>query len=182
MQQRGGVNELNCRRQMHRIRPAIAAQISRSQRQHRAQPFAPSLNQMRSDFGNPRRVFAGHPLADQRINIRHTIAQVCGHPLMRFDGKLVHALHTPVGIPRQTDADALISIPMKQLLATSDPTVIAFAKALLQGEGITAFEMDVNMSVLEGSIGILPRRVMVADRDYPQAVRTMRDNGIEPVE
>lgn len=68
---------------------------------------------------------------------------------------------------------------MKQLLATSDPTVIAFAKALLQGEGIAAFEMDVNMSVLEGSIGILPRRLMVADRDYDDAARTLRDNGIE---
>ena len=68
---------------------------------------------------------------------------------------------------------------MKQLLATSDPTVIAFARALLQGEGIAAFEMDVNMSVLEGSIGILPRRLMVADRDYDDAARTLRDNGIE---
>ncbi|MDQ2089424.1 putative signal transducing protein [Marimonas arenosa] len=69
---------------------------------------------------------------------------------------------------------------MKQLLATPDPTVIAFAKALLQGEGITAFEMDVNMSVLEGSIGILPRRLMVADNDYDAAARTLRDNGIDP--
>ena len=68
---------------------------------------------------------------------------------------------------------------MKQLLATSDPTVIAFASALLQGEGIAAFEMDVNMSVLEGSIGILPRRLMVADRDYAAAARTLRDNGID---
>ncbi|KAA0916710.1 DUF2007 domain-containing protein [Aquicoccus porphyridii] len=68
---------------------------------------------------------------------------------------------------------------MKQLLRTNDPTVIAFATALLQGEGITAFEMDVNMSVLEGSIGILPRRLMVADRDFDRAKRALRDNDIE---
>lgn len=68
---------------------------------------------------------------------------------------------------------------MKQLLRTNDPTIIAFATALLQGEGIAAFEMDVNMSVLEGSIGILPRRVMVASAEYDRAVRVMRDNGIE---
>ncbi|WP_306005271.1 putative signal transducing protein [Aquicoccus porphyridii] len=68
---------------------------------------------------------------------------------------------------------------MKQLLRTNDPTVIAFATALLQGEGITAFEMDVNMSVLEGSIGILPRRLMVADRDFDRATRALRDNDIE---
>jgi len=68
---------------------------------------------------------------------------------------------------------------MKQLLRTNDPTVIAFAKALLQGEDIACFEMDVNMSALEGSIGILPRRIMVADEDYRAAVRALSDNGIE---
>jgi hypothetical protein len=68
---------------------------------------------------------------------------------------------------------------MKQLMRTNDPASIAFAKALLQGEDIDCFELDVNMSVLEGSIGILPRRIMVADRDYTAAVRTLTDNGIE---
>ena len=68
---------------------------------------------------------------------------------------------------------------MKQLLSTTDPTTISFAKALLQGEGINCFEMDVNMSVLEGSIGIFPRRIMVADADYDDAARTLTDNGIE---
>uniref|UniRef100_UPI003B51A0D4 putative signal transducing protein n=1 Tax=Roseovarius indicus TaxID=540747 RepID=UPI003B51A0D4 len=68
---------------------------------------------------------------------------------------------------------------MKQLLRTNDPASIAFAKALLQGEGINCFEMDVNMSVLEGSIGIFPRRIMVADADYEDAARTLTDNGID---
>jgi hypothetical protein len=67
---------------------------------------------------------------------------------------------------------------MKQLLRTTDPTAIAFAKALLQGEGIDCFELDVNMSVLDGSIGILPRRLMVREQDYDRAARTMRDNRI----
>lgn len=57
-------------------------------------------------------------------------------------------------------------------------TVIAFARALLQGEDIDCFEMDVNMSVVEGSLGILPRRLMVRDVDYERALRTIRDNGI----
>jgi hypothetical protein len=70
---------------------------------------------------------------------------------------------------------------MKELLRTTDPTVIAFATALLSGEGIEAFPLDVHMSVLEGSLGILPRRVMVRDEDHAQAVRVMRDNGIETV-
>lgn len=67
---------------------------------------------------------------------------------------------------------------MKELLRTNDPTVIAFAKALLQGEGINVFEMDVHMSALEGSIGILPRRLMVASKDLFIARAVLRDNEI----
>ncbi len=71
---------------------------------------------------------------------------------------------------------------MKQLISTNDPTIIPFARALLQGEGIDCFEMDVNMSVLEGSIGVFPRRLMVAEADYDAAVIVMTDNGIDPYE
>ena len=67
---------------------------------------------------------------------------------------------------------------MKELLRSNDPTIIAFASALLQGEGIDCFEMDVNMSILEGSIGILPRRLMVRHADLARAQRVMADNGI----
>ena len=73
----------------------------------------------------------------------------------------------------------LKSMPMKELLRTTDPTIIAFAKALLDGEGIDCFEMDVNMSILEGGIGIMPRRLMVIQRDLFTARAVMRDNDIE---
>ena len=68
---------------------------------------------------------------------------------------------------------------MKELLRTTDPTTIAYASALLQGEGIAAFEMDVHMSVLDGSLGILPRRLLVREKDLFMARAVMRDNGIE---
>lgn len=61
---------------------------------------------------------------------------------------------------------------MEELLRTNDITVIAYARALLQDEGIDCFELDVNMSVLEGSIGILPRRLMVP-RVYLEDARTL---------
>lgn len=68
---------------------------------------------------------------------------------------------------------------MKELLRTNDPTVIAYAQALLQGEGIAVFEVDVHMSVLDGSLGILPRRLMVRDQDLFIARTVMRDNEID---
>ena len=62
---------------------------------------------------------------------------------------------------------------MKLLLKTNDPTVIAFAQAMLDGEGIASFVLDVHMSVFEGSIGILPRRLMVAERDHFRAAASL---------
>ena len=68
---------------------------------------------------------------------------------------------------------------MRELLRTTDPTVIAFATALLRGEGIDCFPLDHNMSVLEGSIGILPRRLMVREGDLDAALVVLADNGID---
>jgi hypothetical protein len=67
---------------------------------------------------------------------------------------------------------------MKELLRSSDPTVIAYASALLEGEGIPVFELDVHMSILIGSLGILPRRLMVRDHDLWRARIVLYDNDI----
>ena len=67
---------------------------------------------------------------------------------------------------------------MKELLRSTDPTIIAFATALLEGEDIEVFDLDVHMSILDGSLGILPRRLMVRDRDLFMARAVLKDNGI----
>lgn len=67
---------------------------------------------------------------------------------------------------------------MKELLRSTDPTIIAFATALLEGEGIEVFDLDVHTSILEGSLGFLPRRLMVRDADHFVASAVIRDNGI----
>ena len=68
---------------------------------------------------------------------------------------------------------------MKQLLRTTDPLLITRAADILAAEGIISFPLDQHMSVLEGSIGILPRRLMVADRDLFMARAILRDNLID---
>ena len=68
---------------------------------------------------------------------------------------------------------------MKELLRSNDPTVIAFATVLLNGENIECFEVDSNMSILEGSLGIIPRRILVPAEDYDRAVKIMKDNQID---
>ena len=95
---------------------------------------------------------------------------------MGFLAYLSGHFYTPERSTRGQPLDYITA--MKELLRSTDPTIIAFASALLQGEDIDCFQMDVNMSILEGGIGIFPRRLMVHPDDYDAATRVMRDNEI----
>ena len=68
---------------------------------------------------------------------------------------------------------------MKELLRTNDTTIVAFTRALLLAEDIRCYELDVHMSLLEGSIGIMPRRIMVADEHLFVARAILKDNEID---
>jgi len=67
---------------------------------------------------------------------------------------------------------------MRELVRTNDPVLISAIEALLQGANIKHIVLDQNMSVLEGSIGMLPRRVMVADEQLAQARKLMMEAGL----
>ena len=67
---------------------------------------------------------------------------------------------------------------MRELLRTTDPTLVAFVTAMLRGEGIDWCPVDVHMSVLEGSVGVLPRRVLVRTQDLFVARAILADHGI----
>jgi hypothetical protein len=71
---------------------------------------------------------------------------------------------------------------MEELLRTTDPTLVPFVEALLSGEDIDCVIFDSNTSLIEGSIGAIPRRVMVRREDLFRARVVLRDNGIEPFE
>jgi hypothetical protein len=67
---------------------------------------------------------------------------------------------------------------LEELLRTNDIVLISFVEALLRDAGITAFVADQNMSIIEGSLGVLPRRVMVPNDEIDAARRLMLDAGI----
>ncbi|MHB2265443.1 putative signal transducing protein [Aliihoeflea sp. PC F10.4] len=68
---------------------------------------------------------------------------------------------------------------MQELIRTNDIVLISFVETLLRDADIDFFVADQNMSILEGSIGILPRRVMVSEDDFAQARRIMTDAGVD---
>ena len=67
---------------------------------------------------------------------------------------------------------------MRELVRTNDPVLVSAIEALLDGAGITHFVADTNISVLEGSIGAFPRRVLVPDDRIEEARRVMREAGL----
>ena len=67
---------------------------------------------------------------------------------------------------------------MKEILRTNDTVLVSAVEALLEGAGIPHMVLDQNMSVLEGSIGILPRRILVADDFAKQARLLLHDAGL----
>ena len=68
---------------------------------------------------------------------------------------------------------------MKELFSTNDITQFVYAETILNSNDIVSFTFDENISVLEGSIGILPRRLMVLENDYEQALELLEDFGLD---
>ena len=50
---------------------------------------------------------------------------------------------------------------------------------MLKSEGIEIFILDGHMSVLEGSVSAIPRRVMVPNNDYERARNVLKNAGEE---
>lgn len=69
-------------------------------------------------------------------------------------------------------ARKLSGASVKEIVRTNDQVLVSAVEALLDGAGIPHLVLDQNMSVLEGSLGILPRRILVAD-DYSRPARRL---------
>jgi hypothetical protein len=68
---------------------------------------------------------------------------------------------------------------MRELVRTNNAVLISAVEALLDGAKIPHVVLDQNMSVLEGSLGILPRRLLVAEGYVAAARRLLKDAGLE---
>jgi hypothetical protein len=68
---------------------------------------------------------------------------------------------------------------VKELLRTNNAVYLSFAEAVLKDAGIQVLVFDSNMSVMEGSIGVLPRRLMVPNEDFNRA-RKLLDEAEPP--
>jgi hypothetical protein len=67
---------------------------------------------------------------------------------------------------------------MREIVRTNDAVLITAIEALLKGANIPHMVLDQNMSVLDGSIGMLPRRIVVDDGYEPRARQLLTDAGL----
>ena len=67
---------------------------------------------------------------------------------------------------------------MREIVCTNDAVLITAIEALLKGAGIQHMVLDQHMSVLDGSIGMLPRRIVVENDHVARARRLLTDAGL----
>jgi hypothetical protein len=67
---------------------------------------------------------------------------------------------------------------MREIVRTNDAVLISAIEALLKGAGIRHAVLDQHMSVLDGSIGMLPRRIMVDEDVAGRARRLLAEAGL----
>ncbi|MCY4031407.1 MAG: DUF2007 domain-containing protein [Hyphomicrobiales bacterium] len=67
---------------------------------------------------------------------------------------------------------------MIELLRSNDAVLLSYVQSLLDGDGIEYLLLDSHMSIMEGSLGILPRRLMVSEDDKNRARRLLENAGL----
>ncbi len=67
---------------------------------------------------------------------------------------------------------------MRELVRTNDVVLVSAIGALLDGANIHHLVLDQNMSIVEGSLGIIPRRILVHDDDNRAARRILTEAGL----
>ena len=67
---------------------------------------------------------------------------------------------------------------MRELIRSNDVVLLSFAETLLRERGIGHFLADYNMSVVEGSLGVLARRLLVDEDRFEEARRLLCDAGL----
>jgi hypothetical protein len=66
---------------------------------------------------------------------------------------------------------------MRAVVTSNNLVRLSFLTALLADAGIEAILLDNHTSILEGSAGAIPRRLVVSSDDFPRACRILRDAG-----
>ncbi len=66
---------------------------------------------------------------------------------------------------------------MQEVARSNDLVRLSFLTALLADAGITAIPLDTHASIVQGSLGVIPQRLMVVDDEFEAAVTVLKQAG-----
>lgn len=67
---------------------------------------------------------------------------------------------------------------MREILRINDPVLLSFVTSLLSEAGHTFHIADTNVSIVEGSVGIFPRRLLVKEVEAERVYRLLQEVGL----
>ena len=200
VQQRGGVDELDGGGEIDVLVAGVAAHPGGGEGQHGPQPLAARIDQVPGQVrdqvdraahaGMDHLVGRGHVGCDQRVQPfdgRNAVrGWLCGFqastsigPCRGGPGFCDIARRLWPGQAGQTPHcginEARTDRHMRPVLKTNNPVLLSFAQSLLSDAQIECVVFDENASVMDGSLGILPRRLMVADEDVERGQAVLRE-------
>ena len=122
-------------------------------------------------------VGGGHVSCDERVQTLD--GRNVASPGMPKSVLPTHGRQNTESVPypaRATKAPILgYKFQMRAVLTTTDPVVLNYAANVLSQEGIESAVFDTHARVMVGSMGFLPRRLMVLDEDFARAEALLRE-------
>jgi len=70
---------------------------------------------------------------------------------------------------------------LKELFRSNDAVLLSFVQAILTDAGVVHQIADGYMSIMEGSLGVLPRRMLVVEDEWAQACRILKEANLDHV-
>jgi hypothetical protein len=101
-----------------------------------------------------------------------------GDPTITWDGPCNEPMHSPAKVGGSYKAGFEGDARLRELMRTNDAVLLSAIGALLDGAGLDHLVLDQNMSILEGSIGVIPRRILVHADDLRAARQLLTDAGL----
>src|SRR5262249_33497000 len=109
---------------------------------------------------------------------RRTSAEMAESTRARTGICTVLSRMSPLSVPPfQTCRSRRHDQAMRGGVRSTDPVRLSFLASLLRDAGIEAVLLDMHASIADGSIGAIPRRLMVSVEDYTRACRVLQDAG-----
>src|SRR5436305_1332976 len=90
-------------------------------------------------------------------------------------GKAIERLTSTAGRQNSSFKE---SLTLRELVRTNDIVLVSAIGALLDGAHIRHLVLDQNMSVIEGSLGVLPRRILVHHEDACEVRQILTEAGL----